>query len=61
VGPKGANWVVGAGLEDGDQVIVSGLQLAQPGGKAVAKPVDSAPPKTPGTPAPAASPGDSSS
>jgi len=61
VGPAGANWIIGAGLEDGDQVIVSGLQLAQPGGKAVAKPVDAAPPKAPETPAPATAPGDSSS
>jgi membrane fusion protein (multidrug efflux system) len=40
----GANWLIGEGLEDGAQVIVSGLQLARPGMKAVAKPADAAPP-----------------
>ena len=30
-GMTGANWVVGAGLGEGDQVIVSGLQKVQPG------------------------------
>jgi membrane fusion protein (multidrug efflux system) len=29
----GNDWVIAGGIEDGDQVIVSGLQLAQPGGK----------------------------
>jgi membrane fusion protein (multidrug efflux system) len=45
VSTAGANWVVGSGLDDGDQVIVSGLQLVRPGMKVVAKPV--------GAPAPA--------
>lgn len=40
VGSVGSNWVIGSGLEDGDQVVVSGLQLVRPGMKAVAKPVD---------------------
>jgi membrane fusion protein (multidrug efflux system) len=45
----GANWAVSSGLADGDQVIVSGLQLAAPGSKVSPKPVD----------APAAAPGGS--
>lgn len=27
------DWVIASGIEDGDQVIVSGMQMAQPGGK----------------------------
>jgi membrane fusion protein (multidrug efflux system) len=34
----GSNWVVGSGLTPGDQVIVSGLQRAQPGQPAKATP-----------------------
>jgi membrane fusion protein (multidrug efflux system) len=30
-GQRGANWVVESGLQDGDRVIVSGVQKAQPG------------------------------
>jgi membrane fusion protein, multidrug efflux system len=33
VSSVGAKWVVSSGLADGDQVIVSGLQMAQPGMK----------------------------
>ncbi len=44
VSSVGSNWVIGNGLADGDQVIVSGLQMARPGMKVVPKPVDAAPP-----------------
>ena len=43
VSTVGVNWAIGNGLEDGDQVIVSGLQRAGPGMKATAKPVDAPP------------------
>ena len=33
VAVNGTNWVVDVGLEDGDQIIVSGIQKARPGGK----------------------------
>src|SRR4051812_38728075 len=33
VSSVGANWIVGSGLADGDQLIVSGLQMARPGMK----------------------------
>jgi membrane fusion protein (multidrug efflux system) len=59
VGSEGTSWVVGEGLEDGDQVVVSGLQMAPPGTKVVAKPVDAAAPAT-SPPAPNA-PGETSS
>lgn len=39
VSTVGVNWVIGNGLEDGDQVIVSGLQAARPGMKVNPKPV----------------------
>jgi membrane fusion protein (multidrug efflux system) len=42
VGTVGVNWAINGGLTDGDQVIVSGLQLAPPGSKVVPKPVDAA-------------------
>jgi membrane fusion protein (multidrug efflux system) len=42
VSAVGSNWVVGGGLEDGDQIIVSGLQRAAPGMKVVPKPVNEA-------------------
>lgn len=35
VSSVGSNWVLGGGLADGDQVIVSGLQMARPGMKVV--------------------------
>jgi membrane fusion protein (multidrug efflux system) len=35
----GADWIVGSGLADGDKVIVSGLQRAQPGQPAKAVPL----------------------
>jgi membrane fusion protein (multidrug efflux system) len=37
---QGGNWVVTQGLAPNDQVIVSGVQRAQPGSPATAKPVD---------------------
>jgi len=43
VGTVGVNWAVNGGLADGDQVIVSGLQLAPPGSKVNPKPVDAKP------------------
>ncbi len=58
VGSSGARWVIGGGLADGDQIIVSGLQLAPPGTKVVAKRVDEEAP-APGAaaaPAPAEAP-----
>jgi membrane fusion protein, multidrug efflux system len=42
VSSVGVNWVIDSGLADGDQVIVSGLQMARPGMKVVPKPVDEA-------------------
>ena len=44
VSTAGVNWVIGSGLEDGDQVVVSGLQLARPGIKVVPQPAGEAPP-----------------
>ena len=42
----GNNWVISSGLDDGDQVVVSGIQKAQPG--TVVKPVPTnAPAETP--------------
>jgi membrane fusion protein (multidrug efflux system) len=49
----GNDWVLSSGLKDGDQVIVSGLQKAQPGSPAKAVPAGSAPD---GGAAPAAAP-----
>jgi membrane fusion protein (multidrug efflux system) len=37
---QGSNWVVGSGLAEGDQVIVSGLQRVQPGAPAKAVPAE---------------------
>ena len=56
VSTSGVNWLVNKGLVDGDQLIVSGLQLARPGGKGKPKPVEEAPPApgAPTAPAPAA-------
>jgi len=49
VSSVGVNWVIDSGLDDGDQVIVSGLQMARPGGQVVPKPV--APEAAPNPPA----------
>jgi membrane fusion protein (multidrug efflux system) len=49
----GANWVIGSGLADGDQVVVSGLMMARPGMKVKAVPED-AKPAAVAAPAPAA-------
>jgi len=51
-GLDGADWIVGSGLANGDQVIVSGLQRAQPGQPAKAVPM----PPASGTAKPAAAP-----
>ncbi len=58
VSSVGAKWVIGGGLEDGDQVVISGLQLARPGMKVNPKPVGEEP-QSPAAAAnaPAASPG----
>jgi len=56
VSSVGANWIVGSGLADGDQVIVSGLQLARPGMKVKAVPADAKPEAAP-TASPAANSG----
>jgi membrane fusion protein (multidrug efflux system) len=53
---SGADWVVEGGLNDGERVIVSGVQKVQPG--ATVRPVEIAS-ATPSTPAPAASARDS--
>jgi len=39
----GPNWIVTAGLTDGDRVIVSGTQNAHPGSAVAAVPAPSAP------------------
>lgn len=49
------NWVVGSGVAAGDQVIVSGVQRAQPGQPAKATPWQ--PPTQPGAPGAQATPG----
>src|SRR5262245_25369180 len=56
VSTSGANWVIGNGLDEGDQLVVSGLQLARPGMKVVPKPVGAGPdqPEAGGAPAAAA-------
>ncbi len=55
VSTVGVNWVIDSGLDDGDQVIVSGLQSARPGIKVSAKPVDATPPADAKPAAPGAS------
>jgi membrane fusion protein (multidrug efflux system) len=56
VGTDGNDWVISSGLQDGDQVIVSGIQRAQPGGTVKATPAGeaSAQPAQPAQAAPAA-------
>jgi membrane fusion protein (multidrug efflux system) len=50
VSTVGVNWVISSGLEDGDQIVVSGIMMARPGGKVRPVPVDA----KPGEQAPAA-------
>jgi membrane fusion protein (multidrug efflux system) len=57
VSTVGANWVVGSGLDDGDQVIVSGLQMSRPGAKVKPKVVDTPKPAQPAATAAAATSG----
>jgi membrane fusion protein (multidrug efflux system) len=57
VSTVGANWVVGSGLDDGDQVIVSGLQMSRPGAKVKPKVVDTPKPAQPAAAAAAATSG----
>ena len=45
VSTVGNNWIVGGGLADGDQIIVSGLQMARPGMKVNPKPAGQEPPQ----------------
>jgi membrane fusion protein, multidrug efflux system len=49
----GSNWVISSGLADGDQVIVSGLQLARPGMKVKPVPEGAKPAEPPAQAAPA--------
>jgi membrane fusion protein (multidrug efflux system) len=62
VGSVGASWVVSSGLEDGDQVIVSGLQMARPGMKVKPVPANAKKEEPPAAPADAkaAAPGSGS-
>jgi membrane fusion protein (multidrug efflux system) len=43
VATDGNDWVISGGLKDGDQVIVSGIQRAQPGGMVKATPAGAVP------------------
>jgi len=55
VSTVGANWIIGSGLADGDQVVVSGLQMARPGMKVNPKlEGEAAPPAQAATATPAA-------
>ena len=54
VSSVGPQWVIGNGLADGDQVIVSGLQMARPGMKVKPVPEGSKPPAAGAQPATAA-------
>jgi membrane fusion protein, multidrug efflux system len=58
VSSVGANWVVSSGLADGDQIIVSGLQMARPGMKVKPVPEGSKPQAEAAQAAPAAGPSD---
>jgi membrane fusion protein (multidrug efflux system) len=44
VSSVGPQWIISSGLADGDQVIVSGLQMVRPGMKVKAVPADAKPP-----------------
>jgi membrane fusion protein (multidrug efflux system) len=68
VSTAGVNWVISSGLEDGDQIVVSGLMMARPGTKVrpvpaepAAKPADQAPAATPAAAAPGAATAESGS
>jgi len=54
VSSVGTQWIIGSGLADGDQVIVSGLQLVRPGMKVKAVPADAKPENAAAPPAAAA-------
>jgi membrane fusion protein (multidrug efflux system) len=43
VGTDGNDWVVSSGIKDGDQIVVSGIQRAQPGATVKAMPANAAP------------------
>jgi membrane fusion protein (multidrug efflux system) len=54
VSSVGAQWVIGSGLADGDQVVVSGLQMVRPGMKVKAVPAEAEPAGDAAAAAPAA-------
>jgi membrane fusion protein (multidrug efflux system) len=43
VGTDGNDWVIASGIKDGDQIVVSGIQRAQPGATVKAMPANAAP------------------
>ncbi|WP_045727682.1 efflux RND transporter periplasmic adaptor subunit [Xanthomonas sp. GPE 39] len=51
VGQQGDRWIVGAGLQAGDQIVVSGLPKVKEGAAAIAKPWTADTPSQPGGPA----------
>jgi membrane fusion protein (multidrug efflux system) len=57
VGTSGNDWIVSSGIKDGDQIVVSGIQRAQPGGTVKPMPAGEAPAQAaaPGPEAPAGS------
>jgi membrane fusion protein (multidrug efflux system) len=58
VSSVGVNWVISSGLEDGDQIVVSGIMMARPGTKVRAVPEGARPPAGQAAPAaPAAAAG----
>jgi membrane fusion protein (multidrug efflux system) len=58
VSSVGSNWIIGSGLADGDQVVVSGLMVARPGMKVRPVPEGAKPEEAQAAaPAPAANPG----
>jgi membrane fusion protein, multidrug efflux system len=56
VSSVGARWIISSGLDDGDQVVVSGIQNARPGMKVRAVPADAKPGEAAPGAAPAAAP-----
>ena len=48
---EGSNWIVTGGIDDGDQIVVSGLQKLKPGGPAKATPWQPAPAQPAAAPA----------
>ena len=56
VSSVGSDWIISSGLADGDQVIVSGLQMVRPGMKVKAVPADAKPEGEAAQPPPGAAP-----